>query len=214
MLRASLRDVPQYRAMPAALLRGWMVGQNAWANGITHDTPSGFLCSAPGAPAHTVAHVGMLSLMFAATEQRDGKKTVLAQSVECFALKLATSLLGGPFGNQPSYVVGYGPRWPKRIYHRQASCRQAPVSKECSAAIALLTTQANPYELTGALVAGPDASGAYGDNRTLPGQSGVSLDGNAVLSGLLAGLIARDVQPGQCNGGRGFVQNFLTDFLP
>jgi len=32
---------------------------------------------------------------------------------------------------------------------RQASCRQAPVSKECSAAIALLTTQANPYELTG-----------------------------------------------------------------
>lgn len=54
----------------------------------------------------------------------------------------------------------------------------------------------------GALVAGPDASGAYGDNRTLPGQSGVSLDGNAVLSGLLAGLIARDVQPGQCNGGR------------
>jgi len=58
----------------------------------------------------------------------------------------------------------------------------------------------------GALVAGPDASGAYGDNRTLPGQSGVSLDGNAVLSGLLAGLIARDVQPGQCNGGRGKCQ--------
>lgn len=38
-----------------------------------------------------MAHVGMLSLMFAATEQRDGKKTVLAQSVECFALKLVSS---------------------------------------------------------------------------------------------------------------------------
>lgn len=55
----------------------------------------------------------------------------------------------------------------------------------------------------GALVSGPDASGVFSDNRTQPQQTGVSLHGNVVLSGLLAGLSARDVQPGQCNGGRG-----------
>lgn len=55
----------------------------------------------------------------------------------------------------------------------------------------------------GALVSGPDASGAFSDDRTRPEYTSASLDGNAVLSGLFAGLIARDVQPGACNGGRG-----------
>jgi hypothetical protein len=55
----------------------------------------------------------------------------------------------------------------------------------------------------GALVCGPDASGAFSDIRAQPQQTGVSLHGNAALSGLLAGLMARDVRPGRCNGGRG-----------
>jgi hypothetical protein len=52
-------------------------------------------------------------------------------------------------------------------------------------------------------VAGPPADGHFLDDRTRPEQTGVSLDGNAVLTGLLAGLVGRDVRPGQCNGGRG-----------
>lgn len=52
-------------------------------------------------------------------------------------------------------------------------------------------------------MAGPPADGHFLDSRTHPEQTGVSLYGNAVLSGLLAGLVGRDVRPGQCNGGRG-----------
>jgi hypothetical protein len=46
-------------------------------------------------------------------------------------------------------------------------------------------------------------SGSFSDDRKKPEYTSVSLDGNAVLSGLLSGLIARDVRPGECNGGRG-----------
>jgi hypothetical protein len=62
---------------------------------------------------------------------------------------------------------------------------------------------------SGALVFGPDSSGVFSDTRTQPQQTGISLDGNAALSGLLAGLIARDVRPGQCNGGRGRMPQLL-----
>jgi hypothetical protein len=39
-----------------------------------------------------------------------------------FVIWQATSLLGGPYGNQPSYVVGYDPAGkqagPKHVHHR------------------------------------------------------------------------------------------------
>jgi hypothetical protein len=61
--------------------------QNIWARGITHATPDGFLWTSPGAPAHSVAHVGMLALMFAAAEQQQGAKPAIVNSLECFALE-------------------------------------------------------------------------------------------------------------------------------
>lgn len=38
----------------------------------------------------------------------------------CCVLAQATSLLGGPLANQPSYVVGYGAQgsWSNRVHHR------------------------------------------------------------------------------------------------
>jgi hypothetical protein len=68
---------------------------------------------------------------------------------------------------------------------QQASNTQVPV---CPLAVT-----------AGALVSGPDVSGSFSDDRTKPEYTSVSLDGNAVLSG----LIARGVKPGECNGGRG-----------
>lgn len=56
-----------------------------------HALPSGFLSSEHGAPAHTEAHVGMLSLMFAAAEERQGGRAHLVQSLECFAMKLVSA---------------------------------------------------------------------------------------------------------------------------
>ena len=52
-------------------------------------------------------------------------------------------------------------------------------------------------------MSGPDVSGTFSDDRTKAEYTSVSLNGNAVLSGLLSGLIARDVKLGECNGGRG-----------
>jgi hypothetical protein len=72
---------------------------------------------------------------------------------------------------------------------QQASNTQVPV---CPLAVT-----------AGALVSGPDVSGSFSDDRTKPEYTSVSLDGNALLSGLLSGLIARGVKPGECNGGRG-----------
>lgn len=72
--------------------------------------------------------------------------------VSCVHVVLqATSLLGDPLADQSSYVVGYGAStwWPKRVHHRQASCPDGVEAASCSVAINLLTTQANPHQLTG-----------------------------------------------------------------
>lgn len=50
--------------------------------------------SASGAPAHTVAHVGMFSLLLASAEQRQvGTMTPLVHGLDCFALSLVSTLL-------------------------------------------------------------------------------------------------------------------------
>lgn len=65
--------------------------QNQWAADIAFATQQGFRWSASGAPAHTVAHVGMLALMFASAEQRQDGKVQLVHGLDCFALDLVRS---------------------------------------------------------------------------------------------------------------------------
>jgi hypothetical protein len=62
--------------------------QNDWASDIAFATQQGFIWSASGAPAHTVAHVGMLALMFASVEQQQGGKAQLVHGLDCFALSM------------------------------------------------------------------------------------------------------------------------------
>lgn len=63
--------------------------QNEWAPRVTQPTPRGFLWSPSRAPAHTVAHVGLLSLMLAATEaQQPGASRRLLHGLDCFGLQL------------------------------------------------------------------------------------------------------------------------------
>jgi hypothetical protein len=64
--------------------------QNDWAANIAFATQQGFIWSASGAPAHTLAHVGMLALMFASVEQQQGGKGQLMHGLDCFALSLVS----------------------------------------------------------------------------------------------------------------------------
>lgn len=76
----------------------WCLLQNKWVNEIVSITHAGFLLSEFSAPAHTAAHVGMLSLMFAAAEEQQGRKTYLVHSLECFAMKIV-SIYAGRFAD-------------------------------------------------------------------------------------------------------------------
>jgi hypothetical protein len=59
------------------------------------------------------------------------------------------SLAGGEIGEGTSYIVGYGPRWPLRPHHRQASCPADGSPYFCTATTALLTSLPNPHQLAG-----------------------------------------------------------------
>jgi hypothetical protein len=118
----------------------------------------------------------------------------------------ATYILGGQVGRNRGFVAGLGPRAPLSPQHRQASCppftkgRSSP--PRCTAENALFSEAPNPSTLYGALVAGPDSKDEYDDRRVAPGAR-VGLHFNAGLMGALAGLIDRDVMPGQCQVRRG-----------
>lgn len=73
--------------------------QNKWAHDISWTSAGGFLLSNHAAPAHTAAHVGMLSLMFAAAEQQQGGRVQLVQSLECFAMKIVSAAAAAAAGS-------------------------------------------------------------------------------------------------------------------
>eukprot|EP00878_Enallax_costatus_P035150 GHUV01039142.1.p1 GENE.GHUV01039142.1~~GHUV01039142.1.p1 ORF type:complete len:211 (+),score=33.44 GHUV01039142.1:1-633(+) len=136
----------KYREWPAALLRGWMLGQNAYTYDIRHVTPGGFLWTAAPAPAHTVAGMGLLAMLYASQQDRIGAQEGVSRAVKCWAMQQVYSLTGGQLGGDLSYIVGYGPKgWPQRPYHRQASCPNDGVSP-CNPTTALLITTPNPHQ--------------------------------------------------------------------
>eukprot|EP00879_Flechtneria_rotunda_P016215 GHRR01016963.1.p1 GENE.GHRR01016963.1~~GHRR01016963.1.p1 ORF type:complete len:382 (+),score=127.21 GHRR01016963.1:163-1146(+) len=210
MLMEALPQEPQYRALPAAMLRGWMLGKNNWTT-VVHSTPKGFPWT-PGAPAHNVAAASFMALMFAVRDMPNHRNNPVIKNLECFAMQQVNNLLGGLIGQGSSYIVGHGPNWPKRPYHRQASCPAD--GSPCSVTTALLSSLPNPHVIYGALVFGPDANNGFSDERTDTSQSSVSLWGNVMLSGLLAGLLDRQVTAGQCHGGKGFFQNTFFNYAP
>ncbi|KAJ9560365.1 hypothetical protein OSB04_005525 [Centaurea solstitialis] len=87
-----------------------------------------------------------------------------------------------------SYVVGLGNDYPMHVHHRGASIPWDNQWHSCTEGITWLNSkQANPNELLGALVRGPDQNDMFLDERDKPWFTEPTLSSNA---GLVAALVA------------------------
>ena len=105
------------------------------------------------------------------------------------AKKQVDYLLGdNPLGM--SYMVGYGPKFPRRIHHRGSSLpcvASHPAKIQCHEGFSILNSQSpNPNILVGAVVGGPDQHDRFPDERTDYEQSEPATYINAPLVGALA----------------------------
>jgi endoglucanase len=111
------------------------------------------------------------------------KQTGCAACLE-FVKAQARYVLGSATGQ--SFVVGWGPKYPKQPHHRAASC---PVGGSCGWE-AFNTAADNPNIVYGALVGGPKGpTDAYTDVRSDYVVNEVGNDYNAGFTGVLAALI-------------------------
>ncbi|CAO2192595.1 unnamed protein product [Urochloa humidicola] len=120
-----------------------------------------------------------------------GGAVVTPQRLRAIARRQVDYLLGSnPMGM--SYMVGYGPRFPRRIHHRASSLPSVaahPGRIGCSQGFtALYAGGANPNVLVGAVVGGPDLQDKFPDQRNDHEHSEPATYINAPLVGALAYL--------------------------
>ncbi|CAL4950203.1 unnamed protein product [Urochloa decumbens] len=120
-----------------------------------------------------------------------GGAVVTPQRLRAIARRQVDYLLGSnPMGM--SYMVGYGPRYPRRIHHRASSLPSVaahPGRIGCSQGFtALYAGGANPNVLVGAVVGGPDLQDKFPDQRNDHEHSEPATYINAPLVGALAYL--------------------------
>ncbi|KAF7804877.1 endoglucanase 17 [Senna tora] len=118
-----------------------------------------------------------------------GGTTVSPNTLRNIAKKQVDYLLGdNPL--KMSYMVGYGPSYPRRIHHRGSSLPSIaihPANIQCSAGFSALNSQSpNPNILVGAVVGGPDLYDRFPDQRSDYAQSEPATYINAPLLGPLA----------------------------
>ena len=90
-----------------------------------------------------------------------------------------------------SYMVGYGPYYPKRIHHRGSSLPSLsshPQTISCDGGFQpfLYSSNPNPNILTGAIVGGPNQNDGYPDDRNDYSHSEPATYINAAIVGPLA----------------------------
>uniref|UniRef100_A0A1J3J5E4 Endoglucanase n=1 Tax=Noccaea caerulescens TaxID=107243 RepID=A0A1J3J5E4_NOCCA len=89
-----------------------------------------------------------------------------------------------------SYMVGYGPKFPRRIHHRGSSLpcvASHPAKIQCHQGFSIMNSQSpNPNFLVGAVVGGPDQHDRFPDERSDYEQSEPATYINAPLVGALA----------------------------
>ncbi|KAF5942446.1 hypothetical protein HYC85_020088 [Camellia sinensis] len=92
-----------------------------------------------------------------------------------------------------SYVVGFGASYPNQVHHRAASIPWDGQAHSCAEGDKWLNSkEANPNELLGAMVGGPDQNDIFLDEREKPWFTEPSISSNA---GLVAALIALHEPP-------------------
>lgn len=170
--------------------------------------------AAGDAPVVNAATAATYALIYARSQraQQRGMVPYVRTNMECFALQQVTYTLGGQMGVTHSLVVGMGKNAPTRPQHRQASCPANPLQK-CTVDNALLSPNANPNVIKGAVVAGPDGADWYADDRTSD-QSRVSVTYNVPFMAAVAGLLHNDINPTQCRQGQGLFQSTFYPFTP
>lgn len=87
-----------------------------------------------------------------------------------------------------SYLVGYGSSYPQQVHHRGASI-PANAKTGCDGFQWLNSTKSNPNVAIGGLVGGPFKNDSFIDSRNNSMQTEPSTYNNAVLVGLLSGLV-------------------------
>ncbi|KAG6492708.1 endoglucanase 24-like [Zingiber officinale] len=114
-------------------------------------------------------------------------KTYSPNDLRNFAVSQADYILG----NNPmklSYLVGYGTSYPQQVHHRGASI-PANAKTGCDGFQWLNSTKSNPNVALGGLVGGPFKNDSFIDSRNNSMQTEPSTYNNAVLVGLLSGLV-------------------------
>ncbi|XP_051124370.1 endoglucanase 3 [Andrographis paniculata] len=119
-----------------------------------------------------------------------GTLLITSSTLRSLARRQVDYILGGNPMNM-SYMVGYGPRYPRRIHHRGSSLPSVtlhPQSFGCEAGFQpfFYTSNPNPNILTGAIVGGPNDNDFFPDERTDYSHSEPATYINAAIVGPLA----------------------------
>ncbi|KAL8161754.1 hypothetical protein V2J09_013243 [Rumex salicifolius] len=115
-------------------------------------------------------------------------KTYKPSQIRKFAISQADYVLG----NNPmnlSFVVGYGDRYPRFVHHRGASI-PANATTNCKDGFKWLKSkEPDPHVAIGGLLGGPFLNETYIDSRNNSMQAEPTTYNNALLVGLLSGLV-------------------------
>ncbi|KAI3884370.1 hypothetical protein MKW92_039527 [Papaver armeniacum] len=117
-----------------------------------------------------------------------GSSFIHVDELKDFATSQMQYILGANPSNT-SFIVGYGARFPTHVHHRAASIPMDGHKYNCTSGKAWLhTSRPNPYNITGAMVGGPDSQDGFHDERGLPNYTEPTLVGNAALVAALASM--------------------------
>ncbi|XP_041004323.1 endoglucanase 9-like [Juglans microcarpa x Juglans regia] len=162
----------------------------------TQYTQGGLIYKLPGSNLQYVTSITFLlttySKYMSATKHtfNCGSLLVTPSSLKNLAKKQVDYILGeNPL--KLSYMVGYGPYFPKRIHHRGSSLPSLashPQSLGCDGSFQpyLYSSNPNPNILTGAIVGGPNQDDGYPDERTDYSHAEPATYINAAIVGPLA----------------------------
>ncbi|KAI3959803.1 hypothetical protein MKW98_029840 [Papaver atlanticum] len=160
-------------------------------------TRGGMVILNPGGRRHLqyLASTAFIASLFAAYLNAEkvpvwkcGPQYVNADELRNFSRSQMQYILGANPSSY-SFLVGYGTRFPLHVHHRAASIPLDGHKYNCSSGRMWLTTpNPNPYNITGAMVGGPDSDDRFHDIRGLPDYTEPSLVGNAALVAALASI--------------------------